>query len=275
MSVRERKQRERLARRETILAAAAQVFAAHGVDGATVEMVARQAEVAVGTIYLYFFSRDDLFVSLMAERIGRLRARYLEIHARDLKPLDELRAIGDAYFDHLRESRGLFLAQLSVTFSKLSLRLSRAEELEHFELVRRLGRECFDLYRDSVKRWLNASGARTSDADATRTATVIWAALNGAFLLMDDVKIFRDITGLEVSRLLEETFEFQLAAAEAAAKRPKRASAAAIAAVKGPRARPPRHQGGQKCSRHGSIRRSARRCAGASAGGAAKRVALE
>ena len=234
MSVRERKQRERLARRETILAAAAQVFAAHGVDGATVEMVARQAEVAVGTIYLYFFSRDDLFVSLMAERIGRLRARYLEIHARDLKPLDELRAIGDAYFDHLRESRGLFLAQLSVTFSKLSLRLSRAEELEHFELVRRLGRECFDLYRDSVKRWLNASGARTSGADATRTATVIWAALNGAFLLMDDVKIFRDITGLEVSRLLEETFEFQLAAAEAAAKRRKRATAATIATLKAP-----------------------------------------
>ena len=73
MSVRERKERERLARRETILAAAAQVFAKHGVDGATVEMVARQAEVAVGTIYLYFFSRDDLFVSLMAERIGKLR----------------------------------------------------------------------------------------------------------------------------------------------------------------------------------------------------------
>ena len=215
MSVRERKERERLARRETILAAAAQVFAAHGVDGATVEMVARQAEVAVGTIYLYFFSRDDLFVSLMAERIGELRERYLEIHARGLKPIDELRAIGNAYFSYLRESRGLFLAQLSVTFSKLSLRLTRDEELEHFEQVRRLGRECFNLYRDSVKRMLNATGARNSSADATRAATVIWAALNGAFLLMDDVEIFRDITGLEASRLLEETFEFQIAAAQA------------------------------------------------------------
>jgi len=154
MSVRERKQRERHARRENILAAAAQVFAAHGVDGATVEMVAREAEVAVGTIYLYFSSRDDLFVSLMAERIAKLRARYREIHACSLAPLDELRAIGRAYFDYLRESRGLFLAQLSVTFSQLSLRLSRADELEHFEQVRRLGRECFELYRDSVKRWL-------------------------------------------------------------------------------------------------------------------------
>ena len=222
MSVRERKQRERLARRETILAAAARVFAEHGVDGATVEMVAREAELAVGTIYLYFSSRDDLFVSLMAERIGKLRARYMEIHRRGLAPLDELRAIGRAYFDYLRESRGLFLAQLSVTFSRLRLRLSREAEVEHFEQVRQLGRECFDLYRDSVHRWLDSAGARITHADATRTATFIWAALNGAFLLMDDVKIFRDITGLEASRLLEETFEFQLAAAGAAASRSSR-----------------------------------------------------
>src|SRR3984893_18852025 len=62
VSVRERKERERIARRETILAAAAQVFAAQGVERAPVEMVARQAEVALGTIYLYFFSRDDLFL---------------------------------------------------------------------------------------------------------------------------------------------------------------------------------------------------------------------
>jgi len=256
MSVRERKERERLARREAILAAAAQVFAAYGVDGATVEMVARQAEVAVGTIYLYFFSRDDLFVSLMAERIGRLRARYLEIHARGLKPIDELREIGNAYFDYLRESRGLFLAQLSVTFSKLSLRLTRDEELEHFERVRQLGRECFNLYRDSVKRMLDATGARTSRADATRAATVIWAALNGAFLLMDDVKIFRDITGLEAARLLEETFEFQIAAAQAAATRPRRSRAGGAKSL--PSSLAPPARGGRlaksvKISRNGAF----------------------
>jgi AcrR family transcriptional regulator len=238
VSVRERKERERIARRETILAAAAQVFATHGVERATVEMVARQAEVAVGTIYLYFFSRDDLFLSLMAERIGKLRERYLEIHARGLKPIDELRAIGNVYFDYLRESRGLFLAQLSVTFSKLTPRLGRAEELEHFEQVRRRYRECFDLYRDCVRRMLAAAGARSSSTEATRAATVIWAALNGAFLLMGDEEIFRDVTGLEPARLLEETFEFQIAAAQAAAKmsvaRPRRSNEGATKSVQPP-----------------------------------------
>ncbi len=216
MSVRERKERERFARREAILAAAAKVFAVHGLEGATVEMVARAAEVAVGTIYLYFCSRDDLFLSLMAERIGRLRARYLEIGARGLAPADAVRAIGAAYLDYLRESRGLFLAQLAVDFGKLPLRLSRPEELERFEQVRRLGRECFNLWRDAIGRLLGGAG-EASSAEATRAATVIWAALNGAFLLTGDEEIFRDVTGLEAAGLLEQTFEFQLAAAQAAA----------------------------------------------------------
>ncbi|HZO82617.1 MAG TPA: TetR/AcrR family transcriptional regulator [Candidatus Binataceae bacterium] len=220
MSVRERKARERRARREAILAAAAKVFAAHRLEGATVEMVAREAEVAVGTIYLYFCSRDDVFLSLMAERIGRLRARYLEIRARGLAPADEVRAIGAAYLDYLRESRGLFLAQLAVDFGKLPLRLSRPEELERYEQVRRLGRECFNLWRDAVGRLLG--GAGEANAAATRAATVIWAALNGAFLLTGDEAIFRDVTGLEAAGLPEETFEFQLAAAEAAAASTRR-----------------------------------------------------
>jgi AcrR family transcriptional regulator len=219
VSVRERKQRERRARREAILAAAAKVFAAHGLDGATVEMVARQAEVAVGTIYLYFCSRDDLFLSLMAERIGRLRAHYLEIGARGLAAADEVRVIGAAYLDYLKESRGLFLAQLAVDFGKLPMRLSRPQELERFEQVRALGRECFNLWRDAVGRLLSGAGQAEPCADATRAATVIWAALNGAFLLTGDEEIFRDVTGIEAAGLLEQTFEFQLAAAQAAAAR--------------------------------------------------------
>src|SRR5713226_1110202 len=79
MSVQERHRRERRARGQAILAAAATVFAKHGLEGATIEMVAREAEIAVGTIYLYFASRDDLYLSLIAERAEQLRARYLDI----------------------------------------------------------------------------------------------------------------------------------------------------------------------------------------------------
>ena len=68
MSVQERHRRERHARGQAILTAAAKVFAKHGLEGATIEMVAREAEVAVGTIYLYYSSRDDLYLNLIADR---------------------------------------------------------------------------------------------------------------------------------------------------------------------------------------------------------------
>src|SRR5207248_8803450 len=119
MSVQERKRRERRARRQTILEAAASVFAKHGLDSATIEMIAREAEVAVGTIYLYFSSRDDLFLSLLVERINQLRERYLEIQGKDLAPLDELRDVAAAYLDHIRESREMFLSQQSAGWAKL------------------------------------------------------------------------------------------------------------------------------------------------------------
>ncbi|HZY59859.1 MAG TPA: helix-turn-helix domain-containing protein, partial [Candidatus Binataceae bacterium] len=90
MSAAQRHQREREARGRAIMAAAARVFARRGLEGATIEMVAREAEVAVGTIYLYFSSRDDLFLQLTADRIEELTGRYAAIQSSAMEPLEEL-----------------------------------------------------------------------------------------------------------------------------------------------------------------------------------------
>ena len=51
-------------KRERILAAATRVFARHGFFNAQVADVARAADVAAGTVYLYFESKDDLLISI-------------------------------------------------------------------------------------------------------------------------------------------------------------------------------------------------------------------
>jgi AcrR family transcriptional regulator len=226
MSIRERHQRERLARREAILTAAAGVFAEHGLEGATIEMVAREAEVAVGTIYLYFCSRDDLYLSLIAERVSQIRARYLEIKARKLAPLAELRAMTAAYLDYLRGSRGLFLTQLSVAQSQLFKQLKRKAEIDHFKRVMALSREVFGLWEASVGRVYD-DGLIQGALGRARTAAILWASLNGAFLLTGDAEAFREVTGLSPDNFIEETFDFQLAGAPAA--RSKAAARAASA----------------------------------------------
>src|SRR5260370_19782241 len=193
MSVKERHRRERRARGEAILAAAAVVFAKHGLEGATIEMVAREAEVAVGTIYLYYSSRDDLYLNLIADRAEHLRARYVEIFARGLEPLDELKTTASAYLDYLRESREIFLSQHSVVYAQLHKRLKRQSELRNFQRVMDLSNEIFGLWESTIRRAFVAGVIANSMGPKT-TAAVIWASMNRAFLLIGHHNLFRPLT---------------------------------------------------------------------------------
>lgn len=214
MSVRERHKRERRARRDAILAAAFEIFARHGLEGATIEMIARKAEVAVGTIYLYFGSRDELYLYLVGERVEALRASYAEIQARGLDPLAELRAIAAAYLDYMRKSRELFLTQHSVVYAQLHKRLRRTSELKHFQSVMDSSHGVWELYERTVRRVFDA-GLLVNSTDPKKTAAVMWASLNGAFMLMGDGNFFRDLTGLDPEHFVEETLDSYLAAPSA------------------------------------------------------------
>ncbi len=216
MSVQERHRRERRARRQTILAAAARIFARRGLEQATIGMIAREAEVAVGTIYLYFSSRDDLFLTLRAERIQHLNDRYREIQARGLAPLHELREVVAAYFEYLSESRELFLTQQSVGYAQMRKRLKRRGEIERFDTVMKLGREGFDLWAKSVSRVCETGSINDPQRCAT-VAAVMWAGLNGAFLLTGGDNVFREVTGLSPDHFLEQALDFHLRAAHPSA----------------------------------------------------------
>jgi AcrR family transcriptional regulator len=63
---------ERKARRQDeILAAAFEVFAAHGFEAARIDEVAQRAGVAKGTVYLYFQDKEDLFRAVVRSLIPK------------------------------------------------------------------------------------------------------------------------------------------------------------------------------------------------------------
>jgi AcrR family transcriptional regulator len=65
----ERKAQERQARRRRIQEAARTVFSERGYAGASIELIARSAQLSVGAIYLYFRSKEDLYVSLIEDTL--------------------------------------------------------------------------------------------------------------------------------------------------------------------------------------------------------------
>ncbi len=100
MGIQERKERERERRRQQIIVAAKRVFSDKGFNKATMEDIAKEAELSPGTLYLYFKNKDELYASLSLRILQYLIIR-LE-HVNDNKSLDpdqKVQALNEAMFD--------------------------------------------------------------------------------------------------------------------------------------------------------------------------------
>jgi AcrR family transcriptional regulator len=101
MSIATRRQREKAERRVAILEAAARVFATKGFAVATMEEVAAEAELSKGTLYLYFRSKDDLFLELSAQIMGAIVEVFEKAVAGHGRGLEGLATMLHAYAAHV------------------------------------------------------------------------------------------------------------------------------------------------------------------------------
>ena len=76
-----------------ILDAACRVVARHGFQGATVERVAEEAEIAKGTIYLYFQNKDGLFTAAVEQGMQNFTSQLRAQVAEALTPIEKLQRL--------------------------------------------------------------------------------------------------------------------------------------------------------------------------------------
>jgi hypothetical protein len=76
-----------------------------------------------------------------------------------------------------------------------------------------LSHEIFGLWESTIRRAFVAGVIANSMGPKT-TAAVIWASMNGAFMLMGDDNFFRGVTGLNPEHFLDEALESHLAASQ-------------------------------------------------------------
>jgi AcrR family transcriptional regulator len=97
MGTGERRERERRQRRQAILSAARGLFWARGFAGTTMPEVARAAELAPGTLYLYFPSKDALYAELLLEGYDLLLERLKACLRKGGTPRRQAEALVDAF----------------------------------------------------------------------------------------------------------------------------------------------------------------------------------
>jgi TetR/AcrR family transcriptional regulator, fatty acid metabolism regulator protein len=155
-------------KRDAILRAAIETFAARGFFNAQVADVARTAGVAAGTVYLYFRGKDDLLISIfertMKEAIQAGR-RSLEGRA---QPLDRLREVARLHLERLGRDR-----DLAVVF-QVELRQS-TKFMERFSAT--YLREYLGIIRDVIADG-QAKGVFRKQINPTLAAKMLFGALD-------------------------------------------------------------------------------------------------
>ncbi|MGD0462462.1 MAG: TetR/AcrR family transcriptional regulator [Tepidisphaeraceae bacterium] len=108
MGTRQRRDQEAKQRRQSILGAAKDIFWKHGYAAATIPKVAAAAQLAPGTLYLYFPSKEALYAELLAEGYEMLHQRLVDSVHPGTPPRRQAEALIDAFVKFARENPEYF-----------------------------------------------------------------------------------------------------------------------------------------------------------------------
>lgn len=209
MGVPERRQRGKVERREEILAAAERVFVRKGIMSSTMEDIAREAELSKGALYLYFQSKDELFLTIAIRALTEFEARYREAVT---SPANEsgfiaLEAGLRDYVRFAKDQRERFQAAMSWTSVEYPVDGDSPLFSEYRELITKV----FTLATSVVVRG-QEDGSVRSDIAADRISMHLWGATMGMLAFDDNEQIRRRVDSApDVNDLAPEFVDLVLA----------------------------------------------------------------
>lgn len=129
-----KRERSKAANRHAILLAARRVFAQLGYDAATVRDIIRGTDLASGTFYNYFKSKEEVFEALADDSVGRFRPILRAAREQAVSFEDYLNGALRAFFRFLVEDN--MLEGRPVNERRPHLRMDTPEMIAVYEEVR-------------------------------------------------------------------------------------------------------------------------------------------
>lgn len=177
MGTEERKAREKEQRRNQIVDAAEDVIFSKGLEQATMDEIAEQAELSKGTLYLYFKNKTELYLAITQRGSNILNSRFAKVFAgdHDHSGIELIRLMGETYLDFVRKNPDYFKAFMFYES------LSDVEELRESEYAQ----TCEENRRDALNFMIRAlqigmqDGTVDDSYDPKELAVVIWSSTRG------------------------------------------------------------------------------------------------
>lgn len=138
--------RSKAANRRAILEAARGVFARIGYDATTVRDIIRETELAAGTFYNYFKSKEEVFEAISDDSVRRFRPLLDEVRRKADNFEEYIRGAYQAYFQFLSDENDVAIKQGAPHMALIGVRVDTPEMQVIFEEIRS---DCENALRDA------------------------------------------------------------------------------------------------------------------------------
>lgn len=169
MGVSERRIRERLDTRQSILATARELFLLKGFEATTIRNIAEKIEYSPSTIYQHFKDKNEIFYTIHSEAFAEL-VRYLSASEIHKNPMDQLIALGQIYIQFALENPELydlmFIMEAPIDF------LDYLEDANWTE-----GKMAFDYLKSVIANCIRQGLIKETDLESL--SYLIWSTVHG------------------------------------------------------------------------------------------------
>ncbi len=200
MGINERKIREKERRRNEIIDAATDLFIENGVQTATMDAIARRAELSKGTLYLYFKSKEDIHYAIVNKALDIISGLFRKHYVQGASGLENLKHTGDAYIDFYNQHTEYF--NLIAEFH--SANIEKVDEEERKKLL------CEDsplMFVSQVIAEGQQDGSIRDDISALELTMILWSKLNGVLEFLAFRSNLMELFGIQLQTLIQNTFK--------------------------------------------------------------------
>jgi AcrR family transcriptional regulator len=181
MGIHERKEREKEQRREEIINAAQVVFFEKGLHNSTMDEIAERAELSKGTIYLYYASKEDLYLAVTVRGFDILREMIKETIEASKNTLEAMWRLGTAYFEFFEKHRSYFRMFHFLQFPEFHKQVSS----DMMELCNGNTQTTWKLVIDTFQRGIDERIFR-ADVSPIEAAVILWSSANSILQRIDN-----------------------------------------------------------------------------------------
>lgn len=174
MGTMERKIKEKQKRKEDILEAALKLFSSKGFENTTVDKIAQICELAKGTIYLYFKSKDEIFYELLLKAIGYLLSINKEAVEEHEKGIDKVIASICAYLKFYEVHQDYCYVLMYHGIKNITLDITKEQNKAVNDLISEIYNEIGVAFKIGKK-----DGSIRKDLNIEKIIPIIWAQTSG------------------------------------------------------------------------------------------------